>query len=98
MLNRITLLTLYSTSCWCLNSLLLAHYYTQCRTSIWTFIFPESAYCSMVHAALQALQCSPLVVAAPMLLSHKFGSDYYLRPSQKDDHAAETKETCESSL
>jgi hypothetical protein len=90
MLRRATLLALYSTSCWCLHNLLLVHYYDTCRTTLWSFVFPETAYCSLVNASLQTLRCSPLVVAAPMLLSHNFATEYFLGEYQ--NNAAEEEE------
>jgi hypothetical protein len=90
-LRQATILALYSTSCWCLHNLLLVHYYDECRTTFLSFIFPESAYCSLVNASLQTLRCSPLVVAAPMLLSQNFTSKYFLGKHQKD--ATEEEET-----
>jgi hypothetical protein len=96
MFHRVAGLALYSTSCWCLHNLLLAHYYSACRSSVLSFVLPDSSYCSLVHASLTVLQSSPLIVAAPMLLTHKFGANYFLARHQ--NHAAETQETCESSL
>lgn len=80
--RRVAGLALYSTSCWCMHNLLLAHYYSSCRTSFLTFVLPESPYCSFVHGAVQLLQCSPLLVAAPMLLSHKIGANYFVDRDQ----------------
>lgn len=98
MLGRLGGLALYSTSCWCLHHLLLGHYYTACRSSILAFVLPDTPYCTFVDASLRVLQCSPLLVAAPLLLSHKCGTKYFFgrlqEPSLTHD-ATETEKTCQ---
>lgn len=97
MLGRVAGLALYSTSCWCLHNLLLGHYYTSCRSSLLAMIFPDTPYCAFVNASLRVLQCSPLVVAAPLLLSHNSGSQYFLGRLQGTvvHDATKEEETCQ---
>lgn len=66
---RLAPLLVYATSCFLLNNVLQYHYFNACRASIFhVFTLGESGYCAFIDKSLQALQWSPLIVAAPLLL------------------------------
>jgi hypothetical protein len=66
---RIRTLLAYSVSCFLLNNVLQAHYFHVCRSSIFSiFALDPGAYCQLVDRSLRALQWSPIIVAAPLLI------------------------------
>lgn len=52
-----------------LHRLLEAHYADACRPSWWSLL-DRSAYCAVVHRALQALSASPLLAAVALRGRH----------------------------
>jgi hypothetical protein len=68
-MRRVHTLLAYAVSCFLLNNVLQNHYFHVCRSSILSiFALDQGAYCQLVDRSLRALQWSPIIVAAPLLL------------------------------
>jgi len=66
---QIRTLLAYAVSCFLLNNVLQSHYFYVCRSSILSiFALDPGVYCQFVDKSLRALQWSPLIVAAPLLI------------------------------
>lgn len=67
-LRPIVALALYSISCVSMHSLLAHYYYQQCSKNFFSMFWDESMWCSFLSSAKRALQTSPLLFAAPLLM------------------------------
>lgn len=58
----------YAATCALLHHVLSYHYQDACRPSWWWLGGDDTAYCVLVHRALQTLRASPLLAIAPRLV------------------------------